>query len=1285
MRGNHKRRTRHFRLGIAALAIASLPAAVMAADAAGTTGTATAATWATTNAGAGTISERQQYVLRLMMQVYDGHRDVSQTQVLGVARVRQGDRSFTQFDFGDGGVVLTDNNGRLAASRFANLSPTEKAVIYDYRTGMMYGDDAIGTFHNGVVQPLLGHSPALGSNASWTTQVPLRNVGVATAAGQTVRVELSRTYFQHKGKAMVLVHYAVPAFSYTDIAGRQVVHWGEGVSLTDPGFGMVYLNSALHRSVARSDDGSVPYRFARTIVAANPDGSAMVDYRDVPELTPYIDRLFSPEAMRVVPTGTVSSSSAPLTVGQTLDLVALSLAEDGGNEVPMAAAAQLSADRGQEVMTAQSAEQLMVAMEDSAAARAEAGVLSPNETVHGGSQVDGLSKEVIEQSNEAVKQLEQARKGEGGQGGTEGSLLDEVTPEAIKQVEQSRKSGSGLRGSLPVSSDSTAVFGGEGEENPYFDSYGLTGSDGSLAQSQFWLDKANAIVGGAANVSANNRSEEVLNLANDVYMESRNISSQVESLTDFIEATEQSLRTRGKKILEVTPEVQALQRGYEASATRLGAAEGLYENLIFQRAELTKSGQAVPETLEAALDVAEADLTAARQGMKQSENALEVGIEHGRIAATFDMADPQTARMVTQLGDAYRRLGEKSEALLGLQKKATAIGKLMDSFPAQQAADFLKKVADSPAGKVLDGLSHMLNVYTTGKAGYNVYTAATNDLSTGQLNLSRDYSSAMSQVMTNGLDLLALTGNALSGNAVGVYSDAVAVVTGSISDLYVANKAWNDWQLAAPTYHAELMKTMRARTAQLQEVERRKLAELKATEFGLYTSKPANDGGVTDPNWKDPRIDPKTGLPKPGYWAYLKSKSPGTLASFGIDPEAPVGGWPGGVGPEFRPQGPNAKNTQKVPTHKPTIDEEPSYPTASKTIPTVKPATQATTTPESSILSDVEIAAIEREKKRQKAQAELEAYQAKKLAERANQPRKQRGAPLQISALEVSELVVSSFDIDPVTFDPVVFDPVTWTPPHFDPPEWVPPQFDPPEISRFPATDPKDMDGYPGTGVYPAFTFANLSGRVETNLDRWAEWLATQDVARLEKLARQAGYPNLASALADASNLMQQAENTGYRQWAMAAPSCSGLVGCGPQYLERWAAKRSRLALGDILASDREFFSSAGLTDVQIAGLMLAFAIADFGTQDGDIVNVAVHQFGQTLLNQTLTTTNAGTQFSVPVNPGVVSVQMRALNEGSLPPNTAGLTLLGVSGGNSEQQYSLNEGDVAGLRVTVGK
>ena len=323
---------------------------------------------------------------------------------------------------------------------------------------------------------------------------------------------------------------------------------------------------------------------------------------------------------------------------------------------------------------------------------------------------------------------------------------------------------------------------------------------------------------------------------------------------------------------------------------------------------------------------------------------------------------------------------------------------------------------------------------------------------------------------------------------------------------------------------------------------------------------------------------------------------------------------------------------------------------------------------------------------------DLDKYQTEKLQRlkderlRKEQERLERMQNTSFSNIEAVKFDPVTFD--PVTFDPVKFDPVTWDPPKWDPPQWeppvwVPPTFDAPEFSGFQWTDFADDDWDFG-GQVPSFSFGNMSGQVATDLSRWEEWLATQDRRLLERLARQAGYPNLASALADFANLMRDASDTGWRQWALAPPSCTGYVGCGPQYLERWTAKRSRLALGDLLNADRDFFSSAGLSDVQIMGLFLRFIISDFGLEDGDIVNVVVTQFGQTLFNQTITTTNAGTAFEIAVRKGVVSVVMTAVNTGDIPPNTAALEIQNVSSGEEDQNYSLDTGETAGLKVTVG-
>ena len=217
-----------------------------------------------------------------------------------------------------------------------------------------------------------------------------------------------------------------------------------------------------------------------------------------------------------------------------------------------------------------------------------------------------------------------------------------------------------------------------------------------------------------------------------------------------------------------------------------------------------------------------------------------------------------------------------------------------------------------------------------------------------------------------------------------------------------------------------------------------------------------------------------------------------------------------------------------------------------------------------------------------------------------------------------------------------------------------------------------------------AFDYTSMVGIIPTDLSRWAAWLTTQNVRELERLALTIGYPNLASALADAENIIRQSQDTGYRQWAMQAPSCGGYVGCGPNYLERWHAKQSVVALGDILADSRGIFSSGGFSDIGISGLNLAYLLRDHALQDGDIVQIRITQFGRVIYEGQVNLTNAGEIFNLMVGRGVASLEIFAVNEGSASPNTAQITVENVVRGQATQTYSLQTGQTATLRIEAG-
>ena len=126
---------------------------------------------------------------------------------------------------------------------------------------------------------------------------------------------------------------------------------------------------------------------------------------------------------------------------------------------------------------------------------------------------------------------------------------------------------------------------------------------------------------------------------------------------------------------------------------------------------------------------------------------------------------------------------------------------------------------------------------------------------------------------------------------------------------------------------------------------------------------------------------------------------------------------------------------------------------------------------------------------------------------------------------------------------------------------------------------------------------------------------------------------------------------------------------------------RAQIALGELLQNSRDIASTNGFSDIGISGLSLAYMLRDFGIEDGDIIDVTLQQFGKTLYTGQLSLLNAGTAFKQQLRSGVAQLTIRALNEGTAPPNTAQVTIDNVVRGSADQQYSLKTGETATLRV----
>lgn len=441
----------------------------------------------------------------------------------------------------------------------------------------------------------------------------------------------------------------------------------------------------------------------------------------------------------------------------------------------------------------------------------------------------------------------------------------------------------------------------------------------------------------------------------------------------------------------------------------------------------------------------------------------------------------------------------------------------------------------------------------------------------GDLPLQGKYDTGGALITDITLNLLGIAGNIASGNLKSALSDTVTFATGRFTDLFFAMDAAKAADDQAKQAAMELVLTqmraakltdakIRQYEAQVADLGRR-IAALRQERAAAAAAARA-PGGVNDPNWRDPRFDPATGRPIPSYWAYLKANDPEALRRMGIDPDAPVGGWPNGVRPADRPQR-QARNDPQ-----PRQPGGPDYPTAPAS--TRNRPSPAPSGPDEPTLE------------------QIAANGSRRPAPQPYTPPPRRPAPnyhIGDDESPITSQATSPFDVRPVNFDPVTmrpvewtpvtWDPVTWEPVTWDPPEWTPPHFDAPRASDIPWTDLGSGRNWPHSMDNMAFDYGELSGRVETDLSAYDEWLRTQNVTYLEQLARTAGYPNLASALNDSASLIRKANDPGFYTWAWSPPAASGAI--NSSFSEgQHEMGRAAYMLGDLIKRSGLFDGTSG-------------------------------------------------------------------------------------------------------------
>lgn len=1003
------------------------------------------------------VDETNKYRLRLMTQTFDGAKEFSHTQEAGIIRMRKDNESYTRMDFNDGAVVIEQLDA-TSVGAFENTTGAEAEFTYNYETNTLSGHNAVASYFNKYVRPQLAGNPALGEDAKWTKDITLAQVGATVSPDAYLSLDLERKYFTHEGVDYALIRYAIPAFSYSSDDGVPVIHWGKGLALTDPGFGVVYWSTTLHRAVAQKpgNDDVRPYRYAKTIAAVDERGEPLVDPRTIKEISHHFEEYYAPTKTAVLPFVSEKSDvdQTPIVLAANLDQMALSIAEN-----------------------------------------------SPNQTGNtSGQNSNGVN------GHEVVKD-------------TASTFLNLV--------------------------DKSAAIGGALEKD-------------SNATKTLW---------NAKNAGALDRF--------------------VDRLVDL---SEQSNELKGN-FQRILNENKQLRSVIQATVNN------------------TPDGEFIPES---------------------------------------------AYKLVDQLRENTDELRTISNEITVLGEETSLIGKAIKNLPTEQITKVMDNFGKSQGGKALSRFSHAMNIGTVGTAAINVYRANVTDLSSGELELTRSYGTP-SAALGLGLDLLGLAANAYADPRAAI-SDSAALLSGSVGDLYISAKAKLDMdQREIEIFEEgvrlrnrlEELKSQKRNKAVTDEIEatERELAELAGMLAGLKDPEPWT---IYHPNW-----DPKTNNWKPGtpQWEAEQAE----IVKF--------------------------RKTSSEPTkddwdrfNKAMADLRDPYPKGPVYVPKEK------LTPEQQYSEIPDWLKEQWENLPQElAKAELDRYQEAKLKAQKEAYEKRQAERNQ----RILDMRDGPVTFDPVVFEPVVFEPVEWEPPVWEPPVWVPPEFDAPiqSIIDFTQFDGSEDDNWLGFASVVAYQYENMSGKVATDLSQYEEFIALHGLRKLERLATQAGYPNLASALNDWENLVSKANDQGFRQWAGRAPvcymACTNIQGL-------WTQKMSQLALGDILLDSRELFSTAGLSDVSIGSLLLTIFIRDFALEDGDAIRVVVNQFGRDIFNSSFVLTNAGQQINVPLRPGVAGVEITALNTGEFPPNTAAVSITGVTNGDSDQSYSLDEGEQGVLRVNTG-
>jgi hypothetical protein len=110
--------------------------------------------------------------------------------------------------------------------------------------------------------------------------------------------------------------------------------------------------------------------------------------------------------------------------------------------------------------------------------------------------------------------------------------------------------------------------------------------------------------------------------------------------------------------------------------------------------------------------------------------------------------------------------------------------------------------------------------------------------------------------------------------------------------------------------------------------------------------------------------------------------------------------------------------------------------------------------------------------------------------------------------------------------------------------------------------------------------------------------------------------------------------------------------------------------------------ATGGLSDVTVSERSVTITVVDNGTEiDGDTINILLD--GNSIVSDHVLVAAPGTDFDLVLSQGANVLEIVAVNEGSISPNTAQLLISNVVQGVSDQEWRLAAGESGTLTITA--